>query len=516
MGVLALGRLISAQRERRRQRQRQRRRRIRARDDRVPLLAKRGRSSWEQDDRFQGRKRVKYSGPDIPQKIWRHIISLVPMQDAARAACVSHAFLRCWRFYPNIGFSNSTVGCNGVLTKAETARKFASKVNQVLKNHSGIGLKSIKLEFLGHNSSDCSSLDSWLRVAITSEIEELSLMLSSEVATYRFPCSLLSGLRGNSIRYVHLSGCVFRPVVRLSCFRSLMNLRLYHVRISEDELGCLLSSCSALELFAFGYCNEITCLKIPDILQRLHDLQVVGCNALRVVESKALNLSSFYFGGKREQLSHGEQLKNLTMPHPRALDNAHAMLPTTMPNLETLDISLRLKADTPMMHSQFLRIKYLRITVDGYAFPRINDYISLVPFLDASPCLESFFLQAAEPMEHESIFRDPSPLRRMPGHRHDKLKSVTIIGFNSAKSLIELTVHIIENAGSLESLTLDTADCSLGCSDSETKRCSTLGQSTLMEVPRALFAIRRYVEGIVPSAVKLAVLEPCTRCCDAS
>lgn len=119
-------------------------------------------------------------------------------------------------------------------------------------------------------------------------------------------------------------------------------------------------------------------------------------------------------------------------------------------------------------------------------------------------------------MEHESIFRDPSPLRRMPGHRHDKLKSVTIIGFNSAKSLIELTVHIIENAGSLESLTLDTADCSLGCSDSETKRCSTLGQSTLMEVPRALFAIRRYVEGIVPSAVKLAVLEPCTRCCDAS
>ena len=470
--------------QRERRRQRQRRRRTQARDDPVPLLAKRGRSSWQQDDRSEGRKRVKYSGPDIPQKIWRHIISLVPMQDAARAACVSHAFLRCWRFYPNIGFSNSTVGCNGVLTKAETARKFASKVNQVLKNHSGIGLKSIKLEFLGHNSSDCSSLDSWLRVAITSELEELSLMLSSEVATYRFPCSLLSGLRGNSIR--------------------------------EDELGCLLSSCSALELFAFGYCNEITCLKIPDILQRLHDLQVVGCNALRVVESKALNLSSFYFGGKREQLSHGEQLKNLTMPHPRALDNAHAMLPTTMPNLETLDISLRLKADTPMMHSQFLRIKYLRITVDGYAFPRINDYISLVPFLDASPCLESFFLQAAEPMEHESIFRDPSPLRRMPGHRHDKLKSVKIIGFNSAKSLIELTVHIIENAGSLESLTLDTADCSLGCSDSETERCSTLGQSTLMEVPRALFAIRRYVEGIVPSTVKLDVLEPCARCCNAS
>ncbi|XP_044946846.1 uncharacterized protein LOC123395879 isoform X2 [Hordeum vulgare subsp. vulgare] len=470
MGVLALGRLISAQRRR------QRRRRIQARDDPVPLLAKRGRSSWQQDDHSEGRKRVKYSIPDLPQKIWRHIISLVPMQDAARAACVSRAFLCCWRCYPNIRFSNSTVGCNGVLTKAETARKFTSKVNQALKNHSGIGLKTIKLEFLGHNSSDCSSLDNWLQLAITSEIEELSLLLSSKVATYSFPCSLLSDQSGKSIRYLHLSGCVFRPVVRLGCFRSLMNLCLYH---------------------------------------RLTDLQVVGCKALRVVQSKAPNLSSFYFGGKRGQLSHGEQLKNLTMSHPHALDDAHAMLPTTMPNLETLDISLRLKADTPMMHNQFLCIKYLMITVDGYAFPHINDYIYLVPFLDACPHLESFILQAAKPIEHESIFRDPSPLRRMPGHRHDKLKSVTIIGFNSAKSLIELTVHIIENAWSLESLALDTADCSLRCSDdSGTERCSTFCQNTLMEVPRALFAIRRYVEGIVPSAVKLTVLEPCVHCCN--
>lgn len=119
-------------------------------------------------------------------------------------------------------------------------------------------------------------------------------------------------------------------------------------------------------------------------------------------------------------------------------------------------------------------------------------------------------------MEHESIFRDPSPLRRMPGHRHDKLKSVKITGFNSAKSLIELTLHIIENAGSLQSLTLDTADCSRRCSDSDMDRCSTLCQSILMEVPRALFAVRRYVEGIVPSTVKLDVLEPCARCCNAS
>lgn len=508
MGVLALKRLMSMQRDRRR-------RQIQAGDVSVPLLAKRGCSSRQKHDDSEGqKKRLKYSGPDLPEDIWCHIYSLVPIQDAARASCVSRTFQRCWRYYPNITFRNSIVGLNRDMRgREETASEYASKVNQVLTNHSGIGLKSIKLEFFGHRSSDCCFLDNWLQVAITPAIEELRLLLSSNETTYSFPCPLLSDQCGHSIRYLHLGGCVFRPLVRLSCFSSLVNLLLYNVRINEDELAVLLSSCSALEQFGFGHNNEITCLKIPCMLQRLKDLRVVACNKLRAIESKAPNLSTLCFG-KRVQLSLGEslQLKKLVMSYSCALDDARDMLPSTMPNLETLDIASHLETNTPIMQSQFLCLKYLRVTVDGYTYPDINDYVSLIPFLDASPSLETFVLNALEPMEHKSIFRDCSHLRRMPGHRHEKLKSVTIIGFNSAKSLIELTVHIIENAGSLESLTLDTVGCAIRCSDSDIGKCINMRESTRKEIPLTLLAIQRYIQRKIPSTVKLDVLEPCGRC----
>lgn len=462
---------------------------------------------------------MKYSGLDLPEDIWRHIYSLVPMQDAARAACVSRSFQHYWRCYPNLTFSNSILGWDRDGPGKDemcVENEFASKVNKVMTNHSGIGLKSIKLEFSGHKSSDCCFLDSWLRVALTPAIEKLRLQLSSDETTYSFPCSLLSDQCGNSIRYLHLAGCFFRPAVRLSCFRSMTILHLYVMCISEDELWCLLSSCSALEQFGFGNNNEITCLKIPCVLQRLRDLRVVGCDKLRAIESKAPNLFSFTFLGERVQLSLGEslQLKKLTMSYSFALDDARDTLPSTMPNLESLEIISYLETNTRIMRRQFLCLKYLWVAVSGYTYPHTNDYISFVPFLAACPCLETFVLQVPAPKEHESIFRDPSDLRRMPGHRHAKLKSVDIIGFNSAKSLIELMVHIMETSGSLESLTLDTVGFVLRCSENDIDKCFTMRESahSRMEVPLALSAIEKYIQCKIPSTVKLDVLEPCGRC----
>jgi hypothetical protein len=102
----------------------------------------------------------------------------------------------------------------------------------------------------------------------------------------------------------------------------------------------------------------------------------------------------------------------------------------------------------------------------------------------------------------------------MPGHRHAKLKSVDIIGFNSAKSLIELMVHIMETSGSLESLTLDTVGFVLRCSENDIDKCFIMRESarSRMEVPLALSAIEKYIQCKIPSTVKLDVLEPCGRC----
>lgn len=119
-------------------------------------------------------------------------------------------------------------------------------------------------------------------------------------------------------------------------------------------------------------------------------------------------------------------------------------------------------------------------------------------------------------IKHHVISEDSSYLRQMPGHRHVNLKNVKIIGFCSAKSMVELTCHIIENATSLECLTLDTI-----CDDYENPdrlsvheigECSPICRQMIMEAKNALLAIERYIVGKVPSTVRLDVLKPCSWC----
>lgn len=121
-------------------------------------------------------------------------------------------------------------------------------------------------------------------------------------------------------------------------------------------------------------------------------------------------------------------------------------------------------------------------------------------------------------MRHDSIFTSASYIWNTPEPKHDRLKNVMIIGFCSAKSMVELACHILENVSSLEYLTVDTVydeedDDRIGrCSVRETGRCGPVTKDMILEAHKSLEAIRRYILGKVPSTVKFNVLEPCNRC----
>jgi len=113
-------------------------------------------------------------------------------------------------------------------------------------------------------------------------------------------------------------------------------------------------------------------------------------------------------------------------------------------------------------------------------------------------------------MLYQSVFED-SQLRHMPTRHHGCLRSVKISGFSSAKCLVELASYILNNAVSLECLTLDTM-YGYRCGEGKQKRCHTMEAALFKEAHRALSAVRTYIENKVPSTVKLTVLEPCSRC----
>ncbi|CAL5069504.1 unnamed protein product [Urochloa decumbens] len=506
MGLLLLNRFMSMQ-------ERKRRRQIQGRHGSIASGARQKNSLCQEDEHSQFCKRPSYSGPNLPEDILCHIHSLMSLRDAARAACVSRAFLCSWRCYPKLTFSNKTLGLkrNG-RRRRDIARDFTSTVDHILKKHSGIGLKGLRLEV--HDNCNVESyINSWLQIAITPGIEEVSLLVQSY---YNFPCSLLSDGRGKSIQDLYLTLCAFRPMIATDCLRSLKKLHLYEVCITGDELGCLLSSSFALERLELRYCNELICIKIPFCLERLSFLKVYACKMLQMIESKAPNLSTFRFLGDPIQLSLGDlsQLKHLNVKFSSMISSCSYIitkLPSIVPHLETLTVSSFSEGvNNPVVANKFFHLKYLEINFGGgfEAFSPAYDYMSLVSFLDVHQ----------DAMNHDSVFEYASYMRQMPEHKHNRLKNVLIIGFCSAKSMVELTCHVLENTPSLECLTLDTVydeeddDKTGRCSVRTTDRCGPLTKHMILEAHKALEAIRRYILGKVPSTVKLNVREPCRRC----
>lgn len=277
------------------------------------------------------------------QDIWRHIHFLMPLQDAARAACVSHAFLSSWRCRPDITISWKTLGLDkNFHGKGEIAKDFNSIVDQILKNRSGIGLKTLKIDFCDYKADTYSYLNNWLEIAITPELEELSLDLFPRKAKYSFLCSLLSNGRGNSIQHLKLVWCAFSNTVGLDCLKNLTSLHLRDVHITGNELGCLFSSSSALERLELHGCHRIVCLEIPCHLQHLRYLGVFVCERLKVIESKAPNVSSFRLSEIQGKFSLGEsslKLKDMMLSMNCTISFARAKLPFIVPNLKSLSLA---------------------------------------------------------------------------------------------------------------------------------------------------------------------------------
>ncbi|KAM0896091.1 hypothetical protein ACQ4PT_023417 [Festuca glaucescens] len=511
MGLLELNRFMSMRRDRRR-------RPIQSHNGLETSAARTKDSPCPQDDNSQSEKKLKYSEPRLPEDIWHRIHSLLPLRDAARVACVSHSFRHSWRCYPNLDITRKTLGLEDEMSSSfKISSTLANITNQILKERSRIGVKALRLEINDFPlfSTSCD-LDRWLYIAVRPGIEKLDLWLklhSYGAAVYNFPCPLLLDGSGKSIRDLHLSNCAFRPTARFGGLRSLTSLSLSNVHITGDELRCLLSSSVALVNLKLLFCNEMIFLEIPSLLQRLSHLVVNDCKNLKVIESRAPNLYSFKYVGALVRLSLGDSLQNLKFFHSSwgLFHSTCKNHPHMVPNLEAIDISSY--GDTLVVHvpGKFLHLRRLCI---GFISPDY-DYLSLVTFLDACPSLERLML-FVEPvaMEQESVIGDSfHDLRQMPGHLHRSIKDVQIIGFCSAKSMVELTCHILENAKSLECLTLSTfVHGGIFCSTSKTGKCLSMSMDRIMEAHKALLVVKKYIVGKTPSSVELKVVEPCSRC----
>ncbi|XP_020190851.1 uncharacterized protein [Aegilops tauschii subsp. strangulata] len=465
----------------------------------------------------------------LPEDIIHRIHSIMPVQDAARAACVSRRFVHSWRSYSSLILSDRTLGLDDTDFE-ERKTHLIDKVDKILKNHygNGVKVKTLKLELGLCSDIKASYLDRWLRI-IKSGIQEFSLVLPLVMnKIYNFPCSVLSDeAAASSIQSLSLFGCAFHPTSILGRLRRLKSLHLCHVHITEDGLGHLLSKSSALERLVIDACSGKICLKIPCTMQQLKFLAVKLCKMVRVVEIDAPQLGSFHYGGTPViYVRNSSQLKNVDISPvclSGILSYARFSLPSIAQNVESLTLRGRSEnANTPMLPSKLPRLKNLEIALLKPHLSPNYDAFSLVSFLDASPALESFILRVEQDaMMHDPVVGDDTEYRRQNLEcRNNSLRKVMITGFCSAKSLVELTVHILERTHSLERFTLDITygydrrTCNIAKFPTARMigQCWSLSKRALEEAHRAVETADRYIKGRVPSSVQFEVLGPCPRC----
>ncbi|CAM0907265.1 unnamed protein product [Alopecurus aequalis] len=500
----------------------------------VPSSDETNGSACQQGDSSHGsqNKREELSLDKLPEDILHHIHSFLHMKDAARAACVSRVFVRSWRCYPNLKFHDHILGLtNKKLEEAEI--NLIHIVDPILENHhdNGVKVKILELDLQRYKNINASYLDRWLQIAGKPGIEVLVMVYPVRDEKYdSFPCSVLSDkAAASSIQTMLLSFCNFHATSTLGCLKRLKSLDLSMVHITEEALGHLLSKSSALERLVVDGCSGIICLRIPCTLQKLKLLHI-GIYMTQVAEIDAPNLCTLYYTGHplvHISVRNSSQLKdvNLWSYHaslPGTLSYALARLPSIAPNVESLCLrSFKENVDIPMLPSKLINLKKLEIGVRASleAFSPSYDVFSLVSFLDASPVLESFILS----VEDDALKQDPVVgddekfLRRKPECRYNNPRQVTITLFSSAKSLVEITIHILESAPSLQRLMLDTAhryDTKFRCraSGGFYGRCLSMSETALAEAPKAVEVAGRYIAGRVPSGVEFQVVEPCSRC----
>ncbi|KAF0897023.1 hypothetical protein E2562_031323 [Oryza meyeriana var. granulata] len=431
------------------------------------------------------------------------------MRDAARAASVSHCFLRSWRRHSNLDLDAKTLRAtkpshpidhkaqmaeeSATIEDQESSRtkrsrrttmEFVARVDRIMRSHAGAGVRTFRLRPPLCSCIDSAILDHWIRAAIMPGIRVLELQ---ELGMgYSFSCSLLSSDSSSSLTSLTLTGCRFRcdddDGASVLLLTSLRSVYLRDVRVTDEELNTFLSRCPALKQMEISRCHGLVSLGVPHHLTQLKSIQVLHCDRLETIECDASKLVSLGYVGAHVGVVSLGRVRELEMlgsdEAPAMLCHAIAELPSVAPNLRSLFLSsyFELGMEENVRHEDYT----LRDTDEG---------------------------------ENSS---QPQAKRRL--HKLKKLKNVIISGFCSGKGMIELTRNILENAPSLNHMILDTTygfhKNWLNSSKNHHRCMPLMTRNALMEAKKAMDDIRRHIiKGKVPSSDdRLKIIKPCRKC----
>lgn len=209
---------------------------------------------------------------DVPELIYR-IQTLLPVNEAARTCVLNKSWLHAWSTIPTLRFHQS------LKLSTDQQKKYQKLICRTLQRYrrDNIPVTSFDLHFGIVNQKSAFLGKKWVRtVASRSCLKELHLTISVNYASFKLPDELLisENLDIISVKSDHwgLNSVAISNNLVINCVK-LRVLKLINVRINEEALLNLLSTCILLEKIELSECKGFKKIKLKN-LRYLRELKI--------------------------------------------------------------------------------------------------------------------------------------------------------------------------------------------------------------------------------------------------
>ncbi|KAG0541611.1 hypothetical protein BDA96_02G031700 [Sorghum bicolor] len=396
----------------------------------------------------------------------------------------------------NLDFSNSE------------ATTFVRKVNELLSHHKGNKLKEFKVEF-PLSSAHASELDRWVAFAVASHAETLTLSLCDEHGriaidhreAYFFPLKQFSDVGGCQLHVLSLYECIFETVpANLSGFSCLYSLSLCNVRVVDEVLLSIMSSCNALCYLYLRSCHKLIDLRVSHA--QLVNLEVYSCGRLRNISIHAEKLESFSYKGRRVDIEYE------CVPVLSKLGAYFGILKHTLDLLDnfpnklkvlTLHFPSRCQVSRILQHNgRFAVLKEITLCIKmRQSWKNSIRIVALI--LQSAPLVETLNLEVCGNLRPLKMLK----IRWPKNFTAASLRTIRIGGFSGESELVHLLLFLLRRSPVLKTLVIRTHQVrhpALRISEIERSKDAALRCNYGREVAQTHLAPN------VPATVKLSIM----------
>ncbi|EMS58191.1 hypothetical protein TRIUR3_25917 [Triticum urartu] len=357
---------------------------------------------------------------DLPEGLLWTIFSMLPLDAAVRTSALSRQWRYLWTDCPKLSFDGNTLCSKKNHGKQVYTPLFIHIVNRVLEQCRGKFVEGLAIKI------------------------ELNCMLVEYLDNWK----------------IHLSFVDFQPPMQFRGFPNLQKLDLNLVNVSGKDILHMLSNCCNLEWLSIVRCHLNSELEVNCPLPHLLYLKIVSCNITSIVFD-AVNLVTFKYKGRAVpiDLSKSSELVCADIWFGRVtFGHAIAVLAKVLTSVQhlILDTACKPQKIPRLMHHrcEFSQMTYLQLRL---VYVEEFDILSLISFMRSAPFIEKLELHFCFP-GYVRLAQELEPIRKLPEHLFNNLKSLHVTGFKACIGQVELLSHMVENAPALEVLSIDNSD----------------------------------------------------------